>query len=229
MKKAIVTGGNKGIGLEITKMFLELDYEVVVIARDFENFSLKSHKSVRTIKYDFSDLEGIPKLVESIGMVDILVNNAGVMYTLSYDNYPEEKIESMLNINLRAPIKMIEECAKYMKDGARVVNNSSISAHIGHPDIWYGVTKAGLWNATVSFSKIFEGKIIINAVAPSPIETDMQKVNSEARKAAFKQTVISKRFGEPQEVAKTIVWLATESPEYINGSCIDINNGSYPR
>ncbi len=229
MSKAIVTGGNKGIGLEVTKMLLEKDFEVIVIARDFSTFALKDNEAVKTIEYDMSNLEGIPALVESIGEVDVLVNNAGIMYTLPYNEYPQDKIESIMNVNLHAPIKMIEECAKYMKAGARVVNNSSISAHIGHPDIWYGVTKAGLWNATVSFSKIFEGKIILNAVAPSPIETDMQKTNSEERKTAFKKTVISKRFGEPEEVAKTIVWLATESPEYINGSCIDINNGSYPR
>jgi len=86
-----------------------------------------------------------------------------------------------------------------------------------------------LFNATKSFSKIFEGRVIVNAVAPSSVDTDMQKVNTQARKDAFKKMVISKRFATVSEVAKTIVWLATESPEYINGTCIDINNGSFPR
>ena len=79
------------------------------------------------------------------------------------------------------------------------------------------------------FSKIFGDKIIINAVAPSPVETDMLEVIPLERREAFLKNVITKRFATPLEVAKTILWLATESPEYINGSCIDINNGSFPR
>ncbi|MCB4764915.1 MAG: SDR family oxidoreductase, partial [Sulfurovum sp.] len=98
-----------------------------------------------------------------------------------------------------------------------------------HPDIWYGMTKAALTNATKSFAKIYEGKVVINAVAASPVDTDMQKVNTEERKEAFKKSVITKRFATPDEVAKTILWLAIESPEYINGTTVDINNGSYSR
>jgi len=225
MKKVLITGGNKGIGLELTKEFLALNYEVVVIARDFSNFELK--EEVECIEFDLVEVEKIPQLIESIGKVDILINNAGVMYSLPYDNYPQEQVNSMLKLNLEAPIKLIEECAK--QGVRRVVNNASVAGYTGHPDIWYGMTKAGLINATKSFSKIFEGKVIINAVAPSPVDTDMQKVNTEERKEAFRKSVITKRFATVDEVSKTMLWLATESPEYINGTTIDINNGSYPR
>lgn len=137
----------------------------------------------------------------------------------------------MLKLNIEASIKLIEVVSKSMieKGSGRIVNNASIAGQIGHPDIWYGITKAGLINATKSFSKMFAGKIIINAVAPSPVETDMLHVISIERREAFLQNVITKRFATPNEIAKTIVWLATEPPEYINGSCIDINNGSFPR
>jgi 3-oxoacyl-[acyl-carrier protein] reductase len=90
-------------------------------------------------------------------------------------------------------------------------------------------TKGLVLKLAESFSKIFDGKIVINAVAASPVETDMLDVIPIERREAFLKTVITKRFAKPQEVAKTIVWLATESPEYINGTCIDINNGSFPR
>jgi len=230
MQKAIVTGGNKGIGLETTKILLGKGYKVTVIARDFSKFELKDHPNIKIKEFDMMEIDKIPQLIGSIDEVDILINNAGVMYTLPYDKYPKEKIDSIMNINLYAPIKMIEECAKYMqRKGGRIVNNASVSAHTGHPDIWYGMSKSALVNATISFAKLFEGKIILNSVAPSPVETDMQKSNSKERKEAFKQNVISKRFAEPKEIAKAIVWLATESPEYINGICLDINNGSYPR
>jgi len=224
-KTVLITGGNKGIGLETTRQFLALNYEVIVVARDFEGFEFK--EQVRCIKFDLSDVQGIPTLLDSIDDVDILINNAGVMYSFPYDAYPESSVESMLKLNIEAPIKLMELCAK--KGLTRIVNNASVAGYTGHPDVWYGVTKAGLINATKSFSKIFEGRVIVNAVAPSPVDTDMQKVNTQARKDAFKKMVISKRFATVSEVAKTIVWLATESPEYINGTCIDINNGSFPR
>ena len=231
MKKTVlITGGNKGIGLEVTRGFLALDYNIIVVARDFKDFEFNDNKAIKKVQYDLTNVDAISTLVSSLEPIDVLINNAGVMYSLPYNEYPNDKIDSMLKLNLQAPIKLIEEVAKSMlNNGGRIVNNASIAGQIGHPDVWYGMTKAGLINATKSFSKIFDGKIIINAVAPSPVDTDMQKVNSPERKEAFLRTVITKRFATAQEIAKTIIWLATESPEYINGTCIDINNGSFAR
>lgn len=232
MKKTVlITGGNKGIGLELTKEFLTLGYNIIVIARDFKEFEFSDNCNVKQIQFDFTAIDEIPELVSKLGEIDILINNAGVMYSVPYNDYSNEKKESILKINLEAPIKLIEEISKDMlkRGNGRIVNNASIAGQIGHPDIWYGITKAGLINATKSFSKIFEGKIIINAVAPSPVETDMLNVIPKPRREAFLNSVIEKRFAKPQEVAQTILWLATDSPEYINGTCIDINNGSFPR
>ena len=225
MKTVLITGGNKGIGLELTKSFLDLEYNVIVIARDFENVTFNN--KVTCIPYDLTNVEGIPKLIASLGDIDILINNAGVMYSLPYDRYPQDKVDAMLKINLEAPIKLIEACAK--AGATRIVNNASIAGQIGHPDVWYGATKAGLINATKSFAKIFEGSVVINAVAPSPVETDMLETIPIERREAFLKTVVSNRFATADEVAQTIVWLATDSPEYINGATIDINNGSYMR
>ena len=229
-KTALVTGGNKGIGLEVTKAFLALGYEVIVLARDFQNFELATHPHIKTIAFDLARTDAIAELIASLPAIDILINNAGIMYAIPYQNYENDQINTMLKINLEAPVKLIEEVAKTMlQRGGRIVNNASIAGQIGHPDIWYGMTKAALINATKSFSKIFEGKIIINAVAPSPVATDMLNTIPQARQEAFLKSVIAKRFAEPEEIAKTIVWLATESPEYINGTVIDINNGSFLR
>ncbi len=230
-KTVLITGGNKGIGLEVTREFLSLNYDIIVIARDFNDFEFKNNDKIKQIIFDLSRVDEIPTLISSLDPIDILINNAGVMYSLPYNQYSNDKKESMLKLNIETPIKLIEEVSKSMikKGNGRIVNNASVAGYTGHPDIWYGITKAGLINATKSFAKIFDGKIIINAVAPSPVDTDMQKVNSKERKDAFMKSVITKRFATAQEVAKTIIWLATESPEYINGTCIDINNGSFPR
>ena len=232
MKKVLITGGNKGIGLEVTKLFLENNYEVIIIARDYNDFELNDNKNVKKIQYDLTDISGIEKLVHEIGSVDILINNAGLMNSLPYDNYPKEKFDDIMDLNLYAPIELINHVSKYMikNNGGRIVNTASIAGQIGHPDIWYGITKAGIINATKSFAKILGSKgIIINSVAPGPVETEMMKVIPEDRKKAIKSNVFLDRFAKPVEVAKTIYWLATESPEYINGTCIDINNGAFPR
>lgn len=232
MKKVLITGGNKGIGLEVTKLFLENNYEVIIIARDYNDFELNDNKNVKKIQYDLTDISGIEKLVHEIGSVDVLINNAGLMNSLPYDNYPKEKFDDIMDLNLYAPIELINHVSKYMikNNGGRIVNTASIAGQIGHPDIWYGITKAGIINATKSFAKILGSKgIIINSVAPGPVETEMMKVIPEDRKKAIKSNVFLDRFAKPVEVAKTIYWLATESPEYINGTCIDINNGAFPR
>lgn len=233
MKKvALVTGGNKGIGLDTTRLLLDRGFHVWVVARDFSDFALADSDSVTTKEYDLTDIKGIPALVEEIGQVDVLINNAGVMYASPFDAYPEEQRETTLRLNLESPIALMREVSKYMVEngGGRIVNNASIAGQIGHPDVWYGVTKAGLINATKSFAKLLGGNgVVVNAVAPGPVETDMLAVIPEPRKKAVLQAVYTGRFAKPMEVAETMVWLATDSPEYINGTCMDINNGSFPR
>lgn len=233
MKKTVlITGGNKGIGLECTRLFLENNYKIIVVARDYKNFEFNSNNNVEKIEYDVSDINGIADLVKKIGHVDILVNNAGIMNSISYGNYPLEKMNKIMDINLYAPIEFIKEVSKSMVEAGngRIVNTASIAGQIGHPDIWYGVSKAGIINATKSFAKLLGSKgIVINAVAPGPAETEMMKVIPEQRKKEIKSSVYLDRFVTAEEVAKTIYWLATDSPEYINGTCIDINNGAFPR
>ena len=232
MKHVLITGGNRGIGLETTRMFLEAGNSVTVVARNFSDFPLKGHENVKCIQYDLQDIAGIPKMAASMPPVDILVNNAGVMYSLPWNSYPEEKKQAMLKINLEAPVALIQALAPGMIKNrwGRIVNNASIAGHIGHPDIWYGITKAGLINLTKSFAKILGPHgIVVNAVAAGPVETDMLAVIPEDRKKAIKQAVYTGRFARADEVAKAMYWLATECPEYISGTCIDINNGAFPR
>ncbi|CUU48187.1 SDR family NAD(P)-dependent oxidoreductase [Clostridium beijerinckii] len=233
MKKTVlITGGNKGIGLESTRLFLENNCNVVIVARDYINFEFNDNENVKKIEYDVSCLNGIENLVNKIGHVDILVNNAGIMNSITYDTYSNEEIKRIMNINLYAPIEFIKHVSKLMinSGNGRIVNTASIAGQIGHPDIWYGISKAGIINATKSFAKLLGPKgIIINAVAPGPVETDMMAIIPEHRKKDIKSSVYLDRFAKPDEVAKTIYWLSTDSPEYINGTCIDINNGAFPR
>ncbi|MBF6058852.1 MULTISPECIES: SDR family NAD(P)-dependent oxidoreductase [Thiomicrorhabdus] len=232
MRQVVITGGNKGIGLALTQKFIENGDFVTIVARDFSNretFDYRNHPNVRCISFDLSQVDKLPQLAEQITDIDVLVNNAGLLQTLTYDAYPESKRDYGLNLNLIAPVTLttlLEAKLKASSYKGRVVNNASIAGQIGHPDIWYGIAKAGLINATKAFSKAFQDRIIVNAVAPSPTETELLNNIPEHRQQAFLRNTISGRFATAQEVADTIFWLATDSPEYINGMCLDINNGA---
>lgn len=229
MKKVLITGGNKGIGLAATKLFKDAGFEVIALGRDFKNFP---YSDVKTIEFDLNEVEKIPALAKEIGDIDVLVNNAGVMFSLPYDNYPKVMQDRLLNVNLYAPIAFIEAFASGMteKGAGKIINVASVAGQIGHPDIWYGVSKAGLINATKSFAKLLAPKgVTVNAVAPGPTVTDMMQVIPEDRKASMKANTYTKRFAEAEEIAKTILWLGTDAPEYINGFCVDLNNGAFPR
>lgn len=228
MKHVLITWGNKWIGLETTKLFLEKGCRVTIVARDFSSFSLKD-ENLTTISYDLSDIKNIPELVNKVWSIDTLVNNAGIMFGTGYQNYTAEEKEMTLKVNLEAPIALIENCFA-LNNNLRVVNLSSIAGQIGHPDIWYGITKAGIINITKSYAKSMgPSGAIINTIAPGPVKTDMLASIPQARKDALKSTTICWDFATPVDIAQTILWLGSDSPAYINWFCIDLNNGMFPR
>ncbi len=232
-RRVLVTGGNKGIGLAVVERFLQLDYEIVVVGRDFSKFPYAQNEKIKTIEYDLSNMDCLRDLAVQVGQIDVLINNAGYMQPkYSYNNYPLEAKEHIMNVDLYAPVELMNLFCEGMKERGygRIVNTASIAGQIGHPDVWYGIAKAGLINATKIYAKLLGSHgIVVNCIAPSPVETDMQKDNSEERKAEFRKTVVSGRFAEASEAAEVIFWLATDCPEYVNGTTIDFNNCSYLR
>lgn len=225
-KRALVTGGTKGIGLSTTIKLKELGFDVTVVGRDFSNFDIDG---VKTISFDLSNVDEISSLVEEVGDIDVLVNNAGIGIRKDYDDYPNEDIEKIVNVNLKTPVELITQFAPALKkNNGRVVNVASQAAEVGHRDVWYGITKAGLVNATKSFASLLgpEG-VQVNAVAPGPVETTMIQGSRYAdRYESIKGRTILGRIAKADEIADTIVWLATDAPVYINGETIDLNNGA---
>lgn len=231
-KRALVTGGSRGIGLECTRLLLGRGFHVTVLGRDFSEFEFAGDKRVSTVSYDISDTGMIPMLMKHIGAVDVLVNNAGMMNSLPYNEYPDGMRDMLMTVNLYAPAEFIRAAAPAMKEagGGRIINMASVAGETGHPDIWYGASKAGLINITKSFAKLFaKDGISVNCVAPGPVRTDMLGVIPQERRDFMLSSVWSGRFAEPAEIAETVLWLASDAPAYITGTCIDMNNGAFPR
>lgn len=184
------------------------------------------------MEFDLRRISEIGDLVETLGEIDVAVNNAGVLYCHPHAEFPQADVDEILTVNLRAPVALIEALVPQMKRRrrGRIVNVASVAAFTGHPDPWYGATKAALVNVTKSYAG-YLGKdgILVNAVAPGPTLTPMYEQLPQSRKDAVMRSVYSGRACTPEEVADVIVWLGSASPAYLSGTVVDVNNGSYPR
>ena len=229
MNTVLITGAGRGIGLATTRAFLAAGWRVLALDRDFPAAYEKEPVQVR---FDLTELAQIPKLVASLGDIHALVNNAGVQNALPWDQYTEAARRKILQINLEAPAELMRAVAPQMiaRGAGRIVNLASIASYQPHPDLWYGVTKAGVASMTRSFaSYLGRHGIQVNAVAPGPVETELLAVVDAARREKLLQQVYTGRVGRPEEIAAAILWLCTASPAIVNGSILDINDGTYPR
>jgi 3-oxoacyl-[acyl-carrier protein] reductase len=224
---ALITGAGRGIGLATARAFQKEGWRVLALDKQFG-----AEVAGERVDYDLTGLAGIAQLVARLGAVDTLVNNAGVLYCEPYDAIPEAHVAEILAVNLRAPVALIEALAPQMRrrKSGRVVNVGSVAAFTGHPDLWYGATKAALLNVTKSYAAhLGRDGILVNAVAPGPTLTPMYEQLPQARKEGVMRSVHAGRACTPEEVAQAILWLGTASPPYMSGATLDVNSGSYPR
>ncbi|MGH8737964.1 MAG: SDR family NAD(P)-dependent oxidoreductase [Burkholderiales bacterium] len=230
MPAALITGAGRGIGLHAANAFVGAGWAVLALDKDFSRCDLPT--SVRRVQYDLTDGAGIPALAGSLGRIDALVNNAGVLYCEPYDAISDAHRREIMAVNVEAPVAMMQALAPQMiaRKSGRIVNVGSVAAFTGHPDLWYGASKAALLNVTKSFAAwLGPHGVLVNAVAPGPTQTDMYRQLPQSRRDGVMRSVYSGRVCRPEEVAQAILWLGTACPEYVNGATLDVNNGSYAR
>ena len=222
--RALVTGASRGIGYAVATNLADLGFSVVAVGRRFDEDAFAGRANVEKVVFELSECNALAGLVERLGPISVLINNAGVMHPNTWRDYPEQTRARSLKVNLVAPVELMRLCAPGMlaAGGGAIVNVASIAGYIGHPDIWYGATKAGLLNATKTFAlQLGAGGVTVNAVAPGPVETDMLAVIPPERQAMLRNGAVTKRFSTADEVAEAVLSMAF-GPLQINGATLDI-------
>ena len=241
-KVAVVTGGSRGIGLAIANWLAERGATVVVSGRDADRLQaavkeLEAHGApVLGMAADAGKREDADRLVdvtrERFARLDILVNNAGITRDGLLIRMKDDDWDRVLEVNLRGAFLMTRAASKAMvrlKSGGRIVNIASTAGAMGNAgQANYSAAKAGLIGLTkASARELAHWGILVNAVAPGLIETDMATaMPTEARDALLAQVPL-KRIGTAREVAEMVGFLAGDGAAYVTGQVFHVNGGLY--
>ena len=239
-KTAIVTGGSRGIGRAICVALAEAGANVVTCyahgaAGAEETVKLCEAYGVKAsaIRADVAKNEDVQALVtkvkEEYGSIDILVNNAGITKDNLMLKMTEEDFEQVIDTNLKGAFLCIKHVSKIMLKQKRghIINISSVVGVRGNAgQVNYASSKAGLIGMTKSVAKEIGSRgITVNAVAPGFIETEMTAVLSEEVKKASAAQIPLGYFGKPEDIAKTVAFLASDDAAYITGQVIQVDGG----
>ena len=231
-KVAVVTGGAKGIGGEIAKTFAREG--ATVIAADMGPMSYQM-ENVIPYELNVADVAGCKKFYDNIiaqyGRIDILVNNAGITRDSMTRKMTDEQWDLVLNVNLKGLFNLVRYIGPQMEEigGGSIINISSVVGvygNIGQAN--YAASKAGIIGLTMTWAKEFARKgvpVRVNAIAPGYVMTDILKTVPEDLLNQFAQLTMLKRLGQPEEIAKVALFLASDDASYITGQTLNVNGG----
>jgi len=232
---AVVTGASRGIGRAIADELVEAGYFVVATATSEGGVdTLNSHlgENGKAIVLNLSDKDSIAQFsaqVNELGPVAVLVNNAGITKDNLMLRMKDEDWDAVIETNLSGVFRLTKTFLKGMMKQrvGRIINISSVVGAMGNPgQANYCASKAGIEGFTRSMAyELGSRNITVNAVAPGFIATDMTDELTEGQKDAMMKNIPLGRYGEPVEVAKAVVFLASEGAAYITGQVIAVNGG----
>jgi NAD(P)-dependent dehydrogenase (short-subunit alcohol dehydrogenase family) len=238
-KIALVTGGSRGLGREMVLAFAKAGADVVIasrkldaceaVAREVEALGRRALPVAAHVgKWDDNDALAA-RAYEQFGRVDILVNNAGMSpLAPSLAETTEALFDKVIDVNFKGPFLLSVLVGEKMVAGDRgtIINLSSTAAFKPEPHtIPYGGAKAAINTMTVVLAKAFAPKVRVNCIAPGPFLTDVSAVWRENK--AYEQSLGLKRFGEPNEIVGTALYLASDASSYVAGQVIRVDGGTW--
>ena len=239
-KVALITGGTRGIGKEIAYTLSEENYDIIINYRTENEELMKLKKEIEQkrvrcllLKGDVSNFEDCKKIVEEainrMNHIDVLVNNAGITKDMLLMRMKPEDFNEVINVNLIGTFNMTKNVINYMmkERKGRIINVSSvvgISGNAGQTN--YAASKAGIIGFTKSLAKeVASRNILVNAIAPGFIQTDMTNILKENVKDEIAKTIPLKRMGTAKDVANVVKFLVSEDSSYITGQVIQVDGG----
>lgn len=239
-KRTLITGGTSGIGLETAKQFLAEGARVIVTGVNPDAIArakLELGSEVRVVSADSASVEAqrqLAQLVETdYGQLDIAFLNAGVAEWRPVEEWSEERFDRSFDINVKGPYFLMQSLLPMFANPASIVLNTSINAHVGAAtSSVYAATKAALLNLSKTLSSELLGRgIRVNAVSPGPVDTPLyDKLGiPDAYRDQVNQAIIDSvpfgRFGTPEEVAKAVLYLASDESRWTVGAEIIVDGG----
>ena len=235
-KIVLVTGASRGIGLEVAKLFSKEGYKVIGTSRgDFNLGDLIGDSSAMSVQLDLMSKESINDLFEVLKSKDmlpsVLINNAGItkdqLFLRMKDKDWDEVIETNLNGLFRVTKALIKPMVK--NKFGRVINISSVAGLMGNSgQVNYSSSKSAMVGFSRSLAKELGSRnITSNVIAPGFIETDMTTFLNDDEKIEVSKNIPMKRFGTVEDVAKCILFLASDEANYITGQTISVDGGLF--
>ena len=237
-KVALVTGATRGIGKEIALELAKNGFDIAVNYRGTQDENLKKEIESNNVRCEFVEADVsnfeqcenmIKEAIEKYGRIDVLVNNAGITKDGIIMRMKKEDFEAVIDVNLVGTFNVTRNVIPYMikQKSGRIINVSSVVGVAGNAgQTNYSASKAGVIGFTKSLAKeVASRNILVNAIAPGFIDTDMTKVLSDNVKEGINAQIPLKRMGTPNEVAKVVKFLASEDSSYITGQVINIDGG----
>jgi len=228
-RRAVVTGGTRGIGAAIARQLTGAGADVLAIG---VSKTATAPEGVRLELVDLKDPESVSGLAERLAQspVDILVNNAGINVVAGFADIRPEDFDDIHQINVRAPLVLMQAVVPGMRrrKWGRIVNVTSIFGHVSRAGRGaYSASKFGLDGMTTALAAEVAGDgVLANCVAPGFVDTDLtRRVLGQEGIDAVAATVPIGRLAKPDEIARFVVWLASESNTYISGQNLLIDGG----
>ena len=242
-KVALITGGSRGIGEAISKKFASAGYNIIINFKQSveraqklkiqleKDFNIEVMLSQANLSKEKDIINMIDECMKKFGKIDVLVNNAGIVIDKEFEDRTVEDWKNTLDVNLIAPFLLTKIVGKEMmkqKKGSIINISSTNGINTYYPSsVDYDASKSGLISLTYDSAVQYSPYVRVNCIAPGWVNTEMNKELEEDFIKSETEKILVKRFGEPEEIANVVVFLASDEASFINSAVIKVDGGWY--